>query len=112
MAGIGRTGCLLAIMNGIRQLQRAKRRLLTVDCVTDADDDAPLLDVLAIVCNLRLQRGGMVQNSNQYELVHRVLCIYEYREGSDTSDDDSDDSDDVDAGVETADDPPSRADDE
>uniref|UniRef100_A0A6P4FFY6 Uncharacterized protein LOC108050793 n=1 Tax=Drosophila rhopaloa TaxID=1041015 RepID=A0A6P4FFY6_DRORH len=34
------------------------------------------VDVLGIVCNLRLQRGGMVQNSEQYELVHRAICLY------------------------------------
>ncbi|KAH8356306.1 hypothetical protein KR200_006555 [Drosophila serrata] len=34
------------------------------------------VDVLGIVCNLRLQRGGMVQNSEQYELIHRSICLY------------------------------------
>jgi len=34
------------------------------------------VDVLGIVCNLRLQRGGMVQNSEQYELIHRAICLY------------------------------------
>uniref|UniRef100_A0A2M4C210 protein-tyrosine-phosphatase n=1 Tax=Anopheles marajoara TaxID=58244 RepID=A0A2M4C210_9DIPT len=34
------------------------------------------VDILGIVCNLRLQRGGMVQNSEQYELIHRALCLY------------------------------------
>ncbi|XP_073812364.1 protein tyrosine phosphatase-ERK/Enhancer of Ras1 [Musca autumnalis] len=34
------------------------------------------VDVLGIVCNLRLQRGGMVQNSEQYELIHRAMCLY------------------------------------
>ncbi|XP_053966498.1 uncharacterized protein LOC128868437 [Anastrepha ludens] len=34
------------------------------------------VDVLGIVCNLRLQRGGMVQNSEQYELIHRTICLY------------------------------------
>lgn len=34
------------------------------------------VDILGIVCNLRLQRGGMVQNSEQYELIHRVVCLY------------------------------------
>lgn len=37
------------------------------------------VDVLGIVGNLRLQRGGMVQNSEQYEWIHRVLCIYHQR---------------------------------
>lgn len=34
------------------------------------------VDILGIVSNLRLQRGGMVQNSEQYELIHRTLCLY------------------------------------
>ncbi|XP_055922037.1 uncharacterized protein LOC129953186 [Eupeodes corollae] len=45
--------------------------------------DAPIrkspsihVDILGIVCNLRLQRGGMVQNSEQYELIHRAMCLY------------------------------------
>lgn len=59
-AGIGRTGCLLAILNGIKQLLAENK-----------------VDVLAIVCNMRLNRGGMVQNSEQYELIHKVLCLYE-----------------------------------
>ncbi|KAJ8706248.1 hypothetical protein PYW08_010874 [Mythimna loreyi] len=59
-AGIGRTGCLLAILNGIKQLTIEHK-----------------VDVLGIVCNMRLNRGGMVQNSEQYELIHKVLCLYE-----------------------------------
>lgn len=59
-AGIGRTGCLIAILNGIRQLKADQR-----------------VDILGIVCNMRLNRGGMVQNSEQYELIHKVLCLYE-----------------------------------
>lgn len=59
-AGIGRTGCLIAVLNGIKQLK--------------SDDK---VDILGIVCNMRLNRGGMVQNSEQYELIHKVLCLYE-----------------------------------
>ncbi|XP_065173127.1 uncharacterized protein [Atheta coriaria] len=58
-AGIGRTGCFLAILNGIQQLR------------TNAN-----VDVLAILCSLRLHRGGMVQTAEQYELIHRVLGMY------------------------------------
>lgn len=58
-AGIGRTGCFLAILNGMQQL----RSTLNVD-------------VLAILCSLRLNRGGLVQTAEQYELVHRVLSLY------------------------------------
>lgn len=61
-AGIGRTGCLAAILNGLGQI-RANNEV----------------DVLGIVCNLRLQRGGMVQNSEQYELIHRSICLYQQK---------------------------------
>lgn len=66
-AGIGRTGCLAAILNGLRQM-RANHLSAT-----------NTVDILGIVCNLRLQRGGMVQNSEQYELIHRALCLYQQR---------------------------------
>lgn len=59
-AGIGRTGCLIAILNGIKQLSSEQK-----------------VDVLGLVCNMRLNRGGMVQNSEQYELIHKVLCLFE-----------------------------------
>lgn len=58
-AGIGRTGCFLAILNGIQQLKNNYN-----------------VDVLAILCSLRLNRGGMVQTAEQYELIHRVLSLY------------------------------------
>lgn len=62
-AGIGRTGCLAAILNGLGQMRTSSEEIS--------------VDVLGIVCNLRLQRGGMVQNSEQYELIHRSLCLYQ-----------------------------------
>lgn len=58
-AGIGRTGCFLAILNGIQQLRSNFN-----------------VDVLAILCSLRLHRGGMVQTAEQYELIHKVLRLY------------------------------------
>lgn len=58
-AGIGRTGCFLAILNGMQQLRSNFN-----------------VDVLAILCSLRLNRGGLVQTAEQYELVHRVLRLY------------------------------------
>lgn len=59
-AGIGRTGCLIGTLNGLKQLKADQK-----------------VDILGIVCNMRLNRGGMVQNSEQYELIHKVLCLYE-----------------------------------
>lgn len=58
-AGIGRTGCFLAVLNGMQQLRNNRN-----------------VDVLAILCSLRLNRGGLVQTAEQYELVHRVLKLY------------------------------------
>ncbi|XP_050314972.1 uncharacterized protein LOC126749342 [Anthonomus grandis grandis] len=58
-AGIGRTGCFLAILNGIQQLKAHNT-----------------VDILAILCSLRINRGGMVQNAEQYELIHRVLSLF------------------------------------
>ncbi|XP_062544837.1 uncharacterized protein LOC134211706 isoform X2 [Armigeres subalbatus] len=100
-AGIGRTGCLLAIVNGLSQMRSSANTSKTADkpmkkdpentdseprrppienqqqpssCITT--DGQMCVDILGIVCNLRLQRGGMVQNSEQYELIHRALCLY------------------------------------
>lgn len=69
-AGIGRTGAAIAIMNGIGQMRYK---------FCKADSDSVKVDILRIVCNLRLSRGGMVQNSEQYELIHKTLCIYQER---------------------------------
>lgn len=59
-AGIGRTGCFIATSIGIQQLKREH-----------------IVDVLGIVCNLRLDRGGMVQTNEQYEFIHQALGLYE-----------------------------------
>ncbi|XP_076686581.1 tyrosine-protein phosphatase non-receptor type 5 isoform X3 [Andrena cerasifolii] len=59
-AGIGRTGCFIALATGMIQLLR------------DGN-----VDVLGILCQMRYDRGGMVQTSEQYEFVHRALCLYE-----------------------------------
>lgn len=61
-AGIGRTGCLVAILNGVKQLRKTEK-----------------VDILRIVSSMRLSRGGMVQNSEQYELVYRAMCAYEQK---------------------------------
>ncbi|XP_054720794.1 LOW QUALITY PROTEIN: tyrosine-protein phosphatase non-receptor type 5-like [Uloborus diversus] len=59
-AGIGRTGCFIAVSIGIQQLLEEN-----------------MIDVLGIVCSLRLDRGGMVQTAEQYEFVHQALSIFE-----------------------------------
>ncbi|XP_023572090.1 receptor-type tyrosine-protein phosphatase R isoform X2 [Octodon degus] len=61
-AGIGRTGCFIATTIGCQQLK-----------------EEGVVDVLSIVCQLRVDRGGMVQTSEQYEFVHHALCLYESR---------------------------------
>ncbi|XP_052121379.1 tyrosine-protein phosphatase non-receptor type 5 isoform X2 [Frankliniella occidentalis] len=59
-AGIGRTGCFLAVAIGTIQLAEENN-----------------VDVLGIVCRLRHDRGGMVQTAEQYEFIHRALCEFE-----------------------------------
>ncbi|XP_023288561.1 tyrosine-protein phosphatase non-receptor type 5 [Orussus abietinus] len=59
-AGIGRTGCFIALATGMMQLSR------------DGN-----VDVLGILCQMRYDRGGMVQTAEQYEFVHRALNLFE-----------------------------------
>ncbi|XP_066593724.1 tyrosine-protein phosphatase non-receptor type 5-like isoform X2 [Prorops nasuta] len=59
-AGIGRTGCFIAIATGMTQLRR------------DGN-----VDILGILCQMRYDRGGMVQTAEQYEFVHKALCLFE-----------------------------------
>uniref|UniRef100_A0A452V5V9 protein-tyrosine-phosphatase n=1 Tax=Ursus maritimus TaxID=29073 RepID=A0A452V5V9_URSMA len=66
-AGIGRTGCFIATAIGCRQLK-----------------EEGVVDALSIVCQLRVDRGGMVQTSEQYEFVHHALCLYESRLSAET----------------------------
>ncbi|XP_003927848.1 receptor-type tyrosine-protein phosphatase R isoform X1 [Saimiri boliviensis] len=66
-AGIGRTGCFIATSIGCRQLK-----------------EEGVVDALSIVCQLRMDRGGMVQTSEQYEFVHHALCLYESRLSAET----------------------------
>uniref|UniRef100_A0A672FB90 protein-tyrosine-phosphatase n=1 Tax=Salarias fasciatus TaxID=181472 RepID=A0A672FB90_SALFA len=61
-AGIGRTGCFIATTIGCRQLK---------------EDGG--VDVLSITCQLRADRGGMIQTCEQYEFVHHALSLYEAR---------------------------------
>uniref|UniRef100_A0A3B3QM09 protein-tyrosine-phosphatase n=1 Tax=Paramormyrops kingsleyae TaxID=1676925 RepID=A0A3B3QM09_9TELE len=65
-AGIGRTGCFIATTIGCRQLQ-----------------EDGTVDVLGIVCKLRVDRGGMIQTGEQYEFVHHALSLYESRLSAD-----------------------------
>lgn len=58
-AGIGRTGCFIATHIGCQQLK--------------ARGD---VDILAIVCRLRLDRGGMIQTAEQYQFLHHTLALY------------------------------------
>uniref|UniRef100_A0A8D2DLR5 protein-tyrosine-phosphatase n=1 Tax=Sciurus vulgaris TaxID=55149 RepID=A0A8D2DLR5_SCIVU len=66
-AGIGRTGCFIATSIGCQQLK-----------------EEGIVDALNIVCQLRVDRGGMVQTSEQYEFVHHALCLYESRLSAET----------------------------
>ncbi|CAF3405282.1 unnamed protein product [Rotaria sp. Silwood2] len=61
-AGIGRTGCFIALSNGIKQLNKEHS-----------------VDVLRILCNLRRDRGGMIQTNDQYQFVHQALSEYARR---------------------------------
>lgn len=58
-AGIGRTGCFIALSNGIQQLTQER-----------------LVDVVRIVCNLRQDRGGMIQTNDQYIFLYQALSEY------------------------------------
>lgn len=58
-AGIGRTGCFIATSIGCQQLKMTGE-----------------VDVLGIVCKLRLDRGGMIQTSEQYQFLHHALALY------------------------------------
>uniref|UniRef100_A0A8C6U6U4 protein-tyrosine-phosphatase n=1 Tax=Neogobius melanostomus TaxID=47308 RepID=A0A8C6U6U4_9GOBI len=61
-AGLGRTGCFIATTIGCRQLQLEG-----------------VVDVLSITCQLRADRGGMIQTGEQYEFVHHALSLFEAR---------------------------------
>ncbi|XP_057693443.1 tyrosine-protein phosphatase non-receptor type 5 [Corythoichthys intestinalis] len=59
-AGIGRTGCFIATSILCKQLRREG-----------------VVDILGTTCQLRLDRGGMIQTCEQYQFVHHVLSLYE-----------------------------------
>lgn len=58
-AGIGRTGCFIASTIGCQQLRETGQA-----------------DVLETVCQLRLDRGGMIQTSEQYQFLYSTLAQY------------------------------------
>uniref|UniRef100_A0A8D0BF36 protein-tyrosine-phosphatase n=1 Tax=Salvator merianae TaxID=96440 RepID=A0A8D0BF36_SALMN len=58
-AGIGRTGCFIATQIGCKQLKEKRE-----------------VDILGIVCQLRIDRGGMIQTSEQYQFLHHTLATY------------------------------------
>ncbi|KAL0967997.1 hypothetical protein UPYG_G00260790 [Umbra pygmaea] len=59
-AGIGRTGCFIATSILCKQLR-----------------SEGVVDILKTTCQLRLDRGGMIQTAEQYQFVHHVLSLYE-----------------------------------
>ncbi|CAH8856320.1 unnamed protein product [Trichobilharzia szidati] len=62
-AGLGRTGCFIALCIGCEQLKKEGQ-----------------VDVLKIVSRMRLDRGGMVQSNEQYEFIHYALTTYPLEE--------------------------------
>lgn len=59
-AGIGRTGCFIATSIGCQQLKEINK-----------------VDILGLVCQMRIDRGGMIQTSEQYQFLHRTLQLYQ-----------------------------------
>ncbi|KAK9514687.1 hypothetical protein VZT92_025383 [Zoarces viviparus] len=58
-AGIGRTGCFIVSSIGCQQLR-----------------DGGEVDILETVCQLRLDRGGMIQTTEQYQFLYSTLAQY------------------------------------
>ncbi|CAK6981854.1 tyrosine-protein phosphatase non-receptor type 7-like [Scomber scombrus] len=58
-AGIGRTGCFIASSIGCQQLRETAQ-----------------VDILETVCQLRLDRGGMIQTTEQYQFLYTTLAQY------------------------------------
>ncbi|NXF16935.1 PTN5 phosphatase, partial [Rhodinocichla rosea] len=58
-AGIGRTGCFIATSVCCKQLK-----------------NEGIVDILRTTCQLRLDRGGMIQTCEQYQFVHHVMSLY------------------------------------
>ncbi|XP_078477981.1 tyrosine-protein phosphatase non-receptor type 7-like [Lampetra planeri] len=58
-AGVGRTGCFIASSIGCQQLRETGQ-----------------VDILETVCQLRLDRGGMIQTPEQYQFLYTTLAKY------------------------------------
>ncbi|XP_043981890.1 tyrosine-protein phosphatase non-receptor type 7-like [Gambusia affinis] len=58
-AGIGRTGCFIASSICCQQLRETGQ-----------------VDILETVCQLRLDRGGMIQTTEQYQFLYSTLAQY------------------------------------
>ncbi|TMS16933.1 Tyrosine-protein phosphatase non-receptor type 7 [Larimichthys crocea] len=58
-AGIGRTGCFIVGSIGCQQLRESGQ-----------------VDILETVCQLRLDRGGMIQTTEQYQFLYSMLAQY------------------------------------
>uniref|UniRef100_A0A3Q3WXA4 protein-tyrosine-phosphatase n=1 Tax=Mola mola TaxID=94237 RepID=A0A3Q3WXA4_MOLML len=58
-AGIGRTGCFIVGSIGCQQLRETWQ-----------------VDILETVCQLRLDRGGMIQTTEQYQFLYSMLAQY------------------------------------
>ncbi|XP_029291515.1 tyrosine-protein phosphatase non-receptor type 7-like [Cottoperca gobio] len=58
-AGIGRTGCFIVSSIGCQQLRETSQ-----------------VDILETVCQLRLDRGGMIQTTEQYQFLYSTLAQY------------------------------------
>ncbi|XP_070825114.1 tyrosine-protein phosphatase non-receptor type 7-like [Chaetodon trifascialis] len=58
-AGIGRTGCFIVSSIGTQQLRETGQ-----------------VDILETVCQLRLDRGGMIQTTEQYQFLYSTLAQY------------------------------------
>ena len=59
-AGVGRTGTLIAIIDGIGLIERGDKEISIHD----------------IVANIRRQRFGSVQTKEQYEFIYKFLRRY------------------------------------
>ncbi|XP_023669276.1 tyrosine-protein phosphatase non-receptor type 7-like isoform X1 [Paramormyrops kingsleyae] len=72
-AGIGRTGCFIACSACCEQLEQEGQ-----------------VDVLGTVCRLRLDRGGMIQTTEQYQFLYLALALHSKKLGEKDTDQSTD----------------------